>query len=46
MHSLYEIETVVKRVARYQGLSWGIAEEAGKAVRNFRTIRTAWTRKL
>ena len=33
MHSLYEIETVVKRVARYQGLSWGIAEEAGKAVR-------------
>jgi hypothetical protein len=33
MHSLYEIETVVKRVARYQGLSWGIAEEAGKTVR-------------
>jgi hypothetical protein len=33
MHSLYEIEIVVKRVARYQSLSWGIAEEAGKAVR-------------
>ena len=33
MHSLYEIETVVKRVARYQGLSWGIAEEAGKIVK-------------
>ena len=34
MHSLYEIETTVKRVARYQGLSWGIAEEAGKVVRS------------
>ena len=34
MHSLYEIETTVKRVARYQGLSWGIAEEAGKIVRS------------
>ena len=33
MHSLYEIETTVKRVARHQGLSWGIAEEAGKIVR-------------
>ena len=32
MHSLYEIETTVKRVARHQGLSWGIAEEAGKIV--------------
>ena len=34
MHSLYEIETTVKRVARYQGLSWGIAEETGKIVRS------------
>ena len=34
MHSLYEIETTVKRVARHQGLSWGIAEEAGKIVRS------------
>jgi len=34
MHSLYEIETTVKRVARHQGLSWGIAEEAGKVVRS------------
>ncbi len=33
MHSLYEIETTVKRVAKHQGLSWGIAEEAGKVVR-------------
>ena len=33
MHSLYEIETTVKRVARYQGLSWGVAEEAGKIVK-------------
>ena len=33
MHSLYEIETTVKRVARHQGLSWGVAEEAGKVVR-------------
>jgi len=34
MYSLYEIETTVKRVARHQGLSWGIAEEAGKVVRS------------
>ena len=34
MHSLYEIETTVKRVARHHGLSWGIAEEAGKIVRS------------
>ena len=34
MHSLYEIETTVKRVARHQGLSWGIAEEVGKVVRS------------
>ena len=33
MHSLYEIETTVKRVTKHQGLSWGIAEEAGKIVR-------------
>ena len=34
MYSLYEIETTVKRVARHLGLSWGIAEEAGKVVRS------------
>ena len=33
MHSLYEIETTVKRVTKHQGLSWGIAEEAGKIVK-------------
>ena len=33
MHSLYEIETTVKRSSRAQGLSWGVSEEAGKAVR-------------
>ncbi len=31
--SLYEIEVTGKRAARGCGLSWGIAEEAGKAVR-------------
>ena len=38
MHSLYEIETTVKRVARHQGLSWGIAEEAGKIVRSLEPV--------
>ena len=33
MHSLYEIETTIKRSSRAKGLSWGISEEAGKAVR-------------
>ena len=33
MHSLYEIETTVKRSAKSQGLSWGVSEEIGKAVR-------------
>ena len=33
MHSLYEIETIVKRSAKSQGLSWGVSEEIGKAVR-------------
>ena len=33
MHSLYEIETTVKRSAKSQGLSWGVSEEVGKAVR-------------
>jgi hypothetical protein len=33
MHSLYEIETTVKRSAKSQGLSWGMSEEIGKAVR-------------
>ena len=33
MHSLYEIETTVKRSSRAKGLSWGLSEEAGKAVR-------------
>ena len=32
MHSLYEIETTVKRVTKHQGLTWGIAEQAGKIV--------------
>ena len=33
MHSLYEIETTVKRSAKSQGLSWGISEEIGKSIR-------------
>ena len=33
MHSLYEIETTVKRSAKSQGLSWGVAEEIGKVIR-------------
>ena len=33
MHSLYEIETTVKRSAKSQGLSWGTSEEIGKAIR-------------
>ena len=33
MHSLYEIETTIKRSSRAKGLSWGLSEEAGKAVR-------------
>ena len=33
MHSLYEIETTVKRSAKSQGLSWGVSEEIGKAIR-------------
>ncbi len=33
MHSLYEIETTVKRSAKAQGLSWGVSEEIGKAIR-------------
>ena len=33
MHSLYEIETTIKRSSRAEGLSWGVSEEAGKAVR-------------
>ena len=33
MHSLYEIETTIKRSSRAKGLSWGVSEEAGKAVR-------------
>ena len=33
MHSLYEIETNVKRSAKSQGLSWGISEEIGKSIR-------------
>jgi hypothetical protein len=32
-HSLNEIEALSKRAARGAGLSWGMAEEAGKAVR-------------
>ena len=38
MHSLYEIETTIKRSSRAEGLSWGVSEEAGKAVR-LRTIK-------
>ena len=34
MQSLYEIETTIKRVSKSQGLSWGISEEAGKAIRS------------
>ena len=33
MHSLYEIETTVKRSTKSQGLSWGVSEETGKAIR-------------
>ena len=33
MQSLYEIETTVKRSAKAQGLSWGVSEEVGKAIR-------------
>lgn len=33
MFSLYEVEVTAKRAARGAGLPWGIAEEAGKAVR-------------
>ncbi len=33
MHSLYEIETTVKRSSKARGLSWGISEEVGKAIR-------------
>ena len=33
MHSLYEIETTIKRSSRAEGLSWGGSAEAGKAVR-------------
>ena len=33
MHSLYEIETTVKRSSKSQGLSWGVSEEIGKAIR-------------
>ena len=32
-HSLNEIEALAKRAARGAGLSWGMAEEAGKATR-------------
>ena len=34
MQSLYEIETTIKRVSKSKGLSWGIAEEIGKAIRS------------
>ena len=33
MQSLYEIETTVLRSTRTQGLSWGVSEEVGKAIR-------------
>ena len=33
MQSLYEIETTVLRSSRTQGLSWGVSEEVGKAIR-------------
>ena len=33
MQSLYEIETIVKRSAKAQGLSWGVSEEVGKTIR-------------
>jgi len=33
MHSLYEIETTVKRSSKAKGLSWGVSEEVGKAIR-------------
>ena len=32
-YSLNEIEAMVKKAARGAGLSWGLCEEAGKAVR-------------
>ena len=34
MHSLYEIETTVKRCSKAKGLSWGVSEEVGKAIRS------------
>ena len=34
MQSLYEIETTIKRVSKSKGLSWGVAEEIGKAIRS------------
>ena len=33
MQSLYEIETTVKRSTKSQGLSWGISEDTGKAIK-------------
>ena len=42
MHSLYEIETTVKRSSRAKGLSWGLSEEAGKAVRLLEQSEKLW----
>jgi hypothetical protein len=33
MRSLNEIEAMAKRAVRGAGLAWGLAEEAGKALR-------------
>ncbi|WP_101067083.1 DUF3726 domain-containing protein [Roseovarius salinarum] len=32
-HSLYEVEALARRAARGAGLSWGLAEEAGRSTR-------------
>ena len=38
MHSLYEIETTIKRSSRAEGLSWGVSEEAGKVSNVFKEM--------
>ena len=46
MHaSLNEIESLCKKAARGAGMSWGLAEEAGKAAK-WLFILTSWSKRL
>ena len=38
MQSFSEIDTISKRASKAAGFAWGIAEEIGKNMRNFRNV--------